>query len=311
MPASRLYARFDHEHGCRHLLCAFNSYDCPAAGRETRLQNSKWLLTYGLSTLWFAEADADAGSRTWYTGFDFEIQQWLRQAIRGQGIRHVTFVGSSVGGYAGLRHAMLLGDEPELVSATAYAVNAQTGFGEPLLDEIRAGMRRVGWRQADLGDHPILPRRQDLCAAPDAVPESDLLALGRALPISPKVRLELFYDAHNPIEAGFSERLGALRGARLHPFKLGVPHGAGARHILLSRRTREHMDEHLGLWPEGRGQRPLMAQPAMPDPPPFRAAAPVEPPAAAPAIAAPSPAPAPMPPARDLARLWRALAEPA
>ena len=263
---ARFYARIDHEHGCRHLLCAFNSYDCPAQGRETRLQNSKWLLTYGLSTLWFAEADADAGSRTWFTGFDFEIQQWLRHAIRFQGIERVTFLGSSLGGYASIRHALLLGDEPGLAAVSAFAVNPQTGFDEPLMDDIRAAMRRVNWRAADLGGHPILPRRQDLCAAPDSVPESDLLALARSVPESGKARLELFYDARNPIEAGFSERMAPLPGVTLHPYELGLPHGAGAKHMLLSGRLRNHMDEHLGLWPEGRGQRPVLAQPAVPDP---------------------------------------------
>lgn len=255
----RLYARIEHRHGCGHLLCAFNSYDAPARGAETRLQNARWLNGYGLSTMWFAEADADAGSRTWFTGFDRQIQQWLRHAVRFQGIGRVTLVGSSLGGYAAIRHALLLADEPGLEAATAFAVNPQTGFGDALMHELRSAMRRVGWREADLGGHPILPRRHDLCAAPDSVPESDLLALAQALSSPGKAAAELFYDAGNPIEAGFSGRLAPVPGFTLHPFELGLPHGEGAKHILLSARMRARMDEHLGLWPEGRGARPVLA----------------------------------------------------
>jgi hypothetical protein len=257
--SGRLHARIEHQLGCRHLLCIFNSYDAPAQGTRTVLQNSRWLNTYGLSTLWFAEADADAGSRTWFTGFDAEIQQWLRHGVRFLGIERVTFLGSSLGGYASIRHALLLGDEPGLAEVSAFAVNPQTGFGPALMDDIRAAMRRVNWRAADLGGHPILPRAQDLCAAPGSVPESDLLLLGRAVAQPGKARLRLFYDSRNPIEAGFSERLAPLPGATLHPFALGLPHGEGAKHILLSRELRAGMDDHLGLWPEGRGARPARA----------------------------------------------------
>lgn len=246
-PRPRLYARLDHETGSDHLLVCFNSYASPARGVSTQLENFGWLSRLGVSTLWFAED----GPRGWYTGFDREINDWIGHAVAGHGLRRVTLLGSSCGAYASIRHALLLAGTAApggpALDIHAIAINPQTGFGDDLLNGIRADLTRAGWRADELGSNPVIPAPQDLSQPADSIPITDLRQLGAAAgkPGAPVPSIAVLFDASNPIDRGFGQHLATLPGVALHPEPLGLHHADGARWFWQSAAFRRQVEQRV------------------------------------------------------------------